>query len=394
MCSYKRYGERIFYRGYYLYIIEIVVVRLDMVLKRKHNKSRSRATLVVNITFTFVIASIVFAGSRIYFKNQESRNIESDLKTLISSGYKDLEKIKINEIKEKFDQVPEKNRRVFLYDVSQLEKYTNSIKKSKEELYKYSNSFSEADYKNAIVSINTISTSTQNGIAERKRLVDALDKTRKKHQLEQNEEIKKKYQDKKIIALTFDDGPNAETTPLLLKELKDNKVKATFFPLGENAKRYPDIIKNESREGHEVSSHTWDHKDLTTLTKEEQRDEILSAHNLVTRLTGKGIPYYRPPYGSFNKTTVSLSDLNILLWSVDTNDWKLVNDSSGVVQNAVSTAHDGAIILLHDIHPWSVNAVIDIIKELRKQNYIFVTVSDLLISRYNGVGVSKVYTGY
>lgn len=186
-----------------------------------------------------------------------------------------------------------------------------------------------------------------------------------------------KLKNKKLIALTFDDGPNPDTTPQLLDILDTKKIPVTFFALGENAQKYPEIIAKEAQKGHEVASHTWDHSDLKTLTKGKQKEEILKANQLINKITGQDITLFRPPYGSYDQSTLQLTPLTAVLWSVDTNDWQY-NNSTPVIQNAISSTYNGAILLLHDIHPWSVEAVPTIIDELSQEGYTFVTVSTLL----------------
>ena len=197
----------------------------------------------------------------------------------------------------------------------------------------------------------------------------------------------------KMIALTFDDGPNPATTPTLLATLQRYGVHATFFALGQEAQASPNLIKQEAAQGNEVASHTWDHADLTTLSSAAQTQEIMSAHNLINQLTGQNVMLYRPPYGNYNATTLAATDLTAVCWSVDTNDWRYVNNSQAVIDNALSSAHDGAIILIHDIHSWSVAAVPTIIERLKAEGYQFVTVSQLLQARDGGAQAHRVYFG-
>jgi len=199
---------------------------------------------------------------------------------------------------------------------------------------------------------------------------------------------------KKLIALTFDDGPNPATTPLLLNELQKENVKVTFFSLGQNIQANPDIIKREAKEGNEIASHTWDHKDLTTLSPSQQLDEITGTQKLIKQLTGQDNHFFRPPYGSINNSALNVSDNAAILWSIDTRDWARTNDVSGTVQAAVSLAHPGAIIIMHDIHLWSVQAVPQIIKTLKSQGYTFVTVSQLLQEENGAIQTHKVYSGW
>ncbi len=204
--------------------------------------------------------------------------------------------------------------------------------------------------------------------------------------------VQNQYANKKLIALTFDDGPNPNTTPQLLKILTDAQVPATFFALGKEAQTCPQIIKEEADRGNEVASHTWDHKDLVTLSPDQQKQEIESANQLINKITGKNVTLFRPPYGSYNKSVLSQTNLSAVNWTVDTNDWRY-RTSAPVVQNVSTYAHDGAIILMHDIHQWSVDAVPQIIQNLKAQGYTFVTVSTLLTVQDGGAKPQQVYFG-
>lgn len=140
-----------------------------------------------------------------------------------------------------------------------------------------------------------------------------------------------------------------------------------------------------------MGSHTWDHEDLLTCTPKEQKEEIERASNLIGQISGQKQTLFRPPYGNFNKEILSLTNLSAINWSVDTSDWRY-SSSDPVVQNVLAYAHEGAIILLHDIHSWSVDAVPEIINELKKENYKFVTVSELL-KKEGGIKKQQVYYG-
>ncbi|MDR0297419.1 MAG: polysaccharide deacetylase family protein [Streptococcaceae bacterium] len=210
--------------------------------------------------------------------------------------------------------------------------------------------------------------------------------------LEDSLALKQKYADKKYIALTFDDGPNGATTPSILKTLKAEGVQGTFFVLGQQAQSYPNIVKQAAADGNEVSSHTWDHKDLTTLTAAQQKQEITSAQNLIEKLTGKHVPFFRPPYGNFNAATKSATNNALIYWGIDTNDWRY-STAAPVVQNALTAAHSGAILLMHDIHPVDVDALPQIIEGLKKQGYSFVTVSQLIEIQNGSITPGHVYYG-
>ncbi|MBB5432005.1 polysaccharide deacetylase family protein [Nocardiopsis composta] len=183
----------------------------------------------------------------------------------------------------------------------------------------------------------------------------------------------------KCIALTFDDGPGGRT-PELLDELDEYGAKATFFLTGEPIREHPETVRREYAEGHEVANHTESHPDLTTLGKGGVREELASVSGLIDRETGYRPELMRPPYGATDDTVAGVSrDLGMaeIIWSVDTNDWKDRN-SSVVADRAVKGAEPGAIILMHDIHDTTVDAVPEILKRLDEKGFTMVTVSQLL----------------
>ncbi|MDR2976355.1 MAG: polysaccharide deacetylase family protein [Streptococcaceae bacterium] len=202
--------------------------------------------------------------------------------------------------------------------------------------------------------------------------------------------VKAKYAGKKIIALSFDDGPNPATTPQLLDILKKNGVKATFCELGVNVQANPDIVKRVAAEGHEIISHSWSHPDLTKMSKGDALRQVEDTAALITQFTGQNSPLYRPPYGSTNEAILKEIDRAAFNWDVDTEDWK---DSTPepVVKAAVTAAHPQAVILMHDIHPWSVAAVPEIIKQLKEQGYTFVSASELIQVKYGSIAPHQVY---
>lgn len=184
----------------------------------------------------------------------------------------------------------------------------------------------------------------------------------------------------RLIALTFDDGPSASTTPRLLDILQQRDVKATFFVLGTMAQRAPEILKREAAEGHEVASHTPYHNQLTRLSYAQVRAEAAEMDRIFTEILGTVPPFTRPPYGSQNATVGQALGQPMILWSIDPRDWQ--DRNAGVVCSRVtSAARDGAIILVHDIHASTVDAVPCIVDNLRAQGYEFLTVSELAAAR-------------
>lgn len=189
----------------------------------------------------------------------------------------------------------------------------------------------------------------------------------------------------KCIALTFDDGPGIYTDKLL-SYLNNYKAKATFFMIGPSAQRYPSIVKRVFDDGHQIGNHTWSHPSLPGLSPEQVQNEISSTNNILQGITGIKPNTLRPPYGSTNATVQRVASslgMSSILWSVDTRDWADRN-SNIVCNRAISNARPGAIILMHDIHRTSVEAVPCILQNLSSQGYQFVTVDKLLGNLQSG----------
>lgn len=185
-------------------------------------------------------------------------------------------------------------------------------------------------------------------------------------------------EEKKKIAITFDDGPNPEWTPKLLEGLKKRGVKASFFVIGEKAEKYPEIIKKMYEEGHLIGNHTYSHVQLTALSDEKACEEVKKTCQILYEITGEYTQYVRPPFGSWNENLECDIVLIPVMWSIDTLDWTTTN-TAGIVNKAVAQAREDAIILLHDNYESSVEAAFQIIDELQKQGYEFVTVEEPLL---------------
>jgi peptidoglycan-N-acetylglucosamine deacetylase len=188
------------------------------------------------------------------------------------------------------------------------------------------------------------------------------------------EELENKY-----VALTFDDGPDSKVTPRILKILKDHDVQATFFMLGSQAEKFPSLAKKVSDAGHEIGNHTNLHKDLTKLEKSQLLEEVLISRQKIQEATGQTPSILRPPYGAVNQQVVETARVNgssIVLWSVDSLDWKNKNavDINKVVQKEI---RPGSIILLHDVHSTTADSLPKLLSTLEKEGYQFLTVSQL-----------------
>lgn len=195
---------------------------------------------------------------------------------------------------------------------------------------------------------------------------------------------------KKLVALTFDDGPSPTTTPRLLDLLTEKDAPATFFMLGMMAQRYPDIVQRAAKDHHEIASHTMYHQNLTNLPIASAQSDIAEANTTFIQILGHGPAYNRPPYGNFNDVVTSSVNSPIILWSVDPRDWQN-QDVNTIINIAMDQVHDGAIILMHDIYPTSVDAVPTLIDALRNSGYEFATISELVTKRGITLSVGGVY---
>lgn len=177
-------------------------------------------------------------------------------------------------------------------------------------------------------------------------------------------------QPKKVVALTFDDGPNPDTTTQLLKTLEEKQVHATFFMLGRSAEAFPETAKKVADAGHAIANHSYDHPDLATLSAEQVRDQLARTDKILYDATGKLPVAMRPPYGSVVESTVAAIDHPIIHWDVDSEDWASRNVKK-IVKQVNDTIDDRSVILLHDIHQESVDSVGELIDSLHKKGYTF-----------------------
>lgn len=184
-------------------------------------------------------------------------------------------------------------------------------------------------------------------------------------------------EEKKVIALTFDDGPHPVYTPILLEGLKKRGVKCTFFVTGKNVEAYPQIIKQMQKDGHLIGNHTYSHMQLTNCNLMTFREELIRTNEAITKLTGKEVIFVRPPYGLWDKSLEK--DLNMIpvLWTVDPVDWA-TSDCSSVVGKMVRETKENDIVLLHDCYESSVNAALSYIDMEIQKGFSFVTVEEIL----------------
>ena len=189
--------------------------------------------------------------------------------------------------------------------------------------------------------------------------------------------------DSKYVALTFDDGPSGKYTRTLLDGLYDRGAKATFLLCGYRVKDYPDIAQRILEEGHEIGCHGYSHDSMKTMSRRQIAQEILDTEALLPE--GCRPVFLRPPGGLSSdavKQVAQARRLAILHWSVDPHDWEIHNEQA-IEKAVLEKVQDGDIILLHDMTTESVKAALDIVDALMKQDYEFVTVSEL--ARLRGI---------
>ncbi|MEX2577645.1 MAG: polysaccharide deacetylase family protein [Verrucomicrobiales bacterium] len=187
--------------------------------------------------------------------------------------------------------------------------------------------------------------------------------------------------DRPFLALTFDDGPHPTHTPRLLDMLKERNVKATFYVVGTNAKAYPEIMRRIVGEGHEIGNHTVTHGNLAKMSQSGVRMELSTAHDSIVAVTGLAPRTMRPPYGAITASQKAWIRKEFgypsIMWSVDPEDWKKPG-ASVVTSRLVSGARPGGILLVHDIHKPTIDAIPSALDQLLKKGYQFVTVTQLI----------------
>lgn len=180
---------------------------------------------------------------------------------------------------------------------------------------------------------------------------------------------------KKMVALTYDDGPSIYT-PRVLKTLKENNAVATFFVVGNRVPTYSDTVKKAHDMGCEIGKHTYEHKNLTRVSEAEVKRQITKTNRNVKKVTGQAPVIVRPTGGATNANVKQWVGMPSIIWSIDTLDWKTRNADS-TKRAVLDHVKDGDIVLMHDLYSATASASETIIPELVKRGYQLVTVSEL-----------------
>ena len=198
------------------------------------------------------------------------------------------------------------------------------------------------------------------------------------------------FKDKKLLALTFDDGPNGLITERLIDGLNERGARATFFMLGNRVVQYPEVVKKVYESGNDIGSHSYSHRNLINLDENDLKNEIVKTDLEIESIIGIRPTLLRPPYGSYNDEILTRIDKSFVLWNVDTEDWKIRNIDS-VSQNIVNGAKDGNIMVLHDLYNTSIDGALKAIDMLKEEGYEFVTISELSELRDKPLVIHNVY---
>jgi len=187
--------------------------------------------------------------------------------------------------------------------------------------------------------------------------------------------------------MTFDDGPHATNTPKLLEMAAKRHIKLTFFVLGECVEQNPTVLRREVAEGHEIGNHSWSHPNLAKLSDEAVRSQLQKTEDIIVKTAGVKPKLMRPPYGELTKRQRIWVNhdfgYKVILWDVDPLDWKRPGPSV-VARRIIAGTRSGSIILSHDIHPPTIEAMPQVFDALLTRGFKFVTVSELLAMNKGG----------
>lgn len=203
----------------------------------------------------------------------------------------------------------------------------------------------------------------------------------------------------KLIALTYDDGPFPRTTNRILDVLEKNNSKCTFFVVGDRVEGYADTIKRASGLGCEIANHSYSHEYLTKISDSEVKSQINDVDTALKSSCGLKTSLLRVPGGMHNENVRNLCDMPIILWSVDTLDWKYKKTSGSerterqnkIISQVLENAQDGDIVLMHDIYDFTAELSEQLIPKLIEKGFKLVTVSELFASKGVELSPGTVY---
>ncbi|HEY6408949.1 MAG TPA: polysaccharide deacetylase family protein [Ktedonobacteraceae bacterium] len=184
------------------------------------------------------------------------------------------------------------------------------------------------------------------------------------------------------IALTFDDGPHAYSTPKILAILRHYRINATFFCVGYLVKRHPDLVQQEYAAGHLVGNHSWSHPYLPSLASSKILWQLAMTSETIQKAIGRRPTFFRPPYGAYDTKVLTQANrlgLTIVMWNVDPEDWSMPG-SKTIISRVLRRVGSGSIILMHDgggMRAQTVQALPTIIESLLRRGFTFVTLQQM-----------------
>lgn len=188
----------------------------------------------------------------------------------------------------------------------------------------------------------------------------------------------------KLVAFTFDDGPNSNVTNRIIDAFSNVGGHGTFFVLGNNVAKERNTITRIYENGHQIGNHSYNHKDLTTLNKADLDWQINTTNSEIQSIIGATPTIVRPTYGKVNNFVVNNVNYPLINWNIDTLDWKY-RDSQSIFNIVMNNIHANSIVLFHDIYPTTASAIEILLPRLSEMGYQFVTIEQL--AAYNGINL-------
>jgi peptidoglycan/xylan/chitin deacetylase (PgdA/CDA1 family) len=184
------------------------------------------------------------------------------------------------------------------------------------------------------------------------------------------------FEGKKLVAITFDDGPSSSTTNDLVDWLSTKDARVSFFMVGNRVNKNAELVKKIYDAGHTIGNHSYSHKSFNKQQPDSYLYEINTTNQLIKDITGEDVIFLRPPYGSYKKSTLENVNMNFVLWSIDTLDWKTRNVDM-IFEEIVNNVQDGDIVLMHDLYDTTVEAAKKSIDYLLENGYAVVSLEEM-----------------
>ena len=181
----------------------------------------------------------------------------------------------------------------------------------------------------------------------------------------------------KCLALTFDDGPDAATTPRILDVLKQHNAKATFFVLGGHVKGNEALLRRIHQEGHEIGNHSWNHPSFIKISLDQVRAEVLDTQAAIVKAGVPAPHLFRPPYGDMNDIVMAQIPLAVVKWNIDPEDWHPKRQQY-LLEHMATHARPGGVVVMHDTEVTTADRLDSLLSQLASQQFTLVTASDVL----------------